>query len=242
MQEIKNPTLNKLEVEKFSKTADLWWNKNGPYGLLHTMNPLRIFFIKNAIIDNFKNISNDNINILDIGCGGGITCESLCKEGFKITGVDPSEESILVAKEHAKRSNLNINYYVASPESLSTDNKFDVVISLEVIEHVQNPKDFIEICQSLLKKDGVLILSTINRTIKSFALAIVAAEYVLRWVPKGTHNWNNFLKPSELSKILRLYNLNIDNMEGMRFSLTKNQWFLTDDFNMHYIFSASRIG
>ena len=188
-------TINKIEIEKFSRLSKDWWNPNGKFKPLHLFNPARISFIKKRLISHFNLNSNsekplNKINILDVGCGGGLLCEPLTRLGASMTGIDASVNNIEVAKLHSKEMNLNINYIHSSPEKFKLNEKFDVVLNMEVVEHVENVDLFIQNCSKLLKDNGIMFVATINKNLKSYLFAIVGAEYVLRWLPIGTHDWN----------------------------------------------------
>ena len=202
---MKNNTINKKEIEKFSKIAEEWWNPEGKFKPLHKFNPIRISYIKDNIINTFKltnkNKPLNNIKILDIGCGGGLLSEPMSRLGAQVSGIDASEKNISIAKLHAKKNNLNIDYKCVSPENFNTKNKFDVILNMEIIEHVDNINFFLESCSKLLKKNGIMFIATLNKTLKSYLFAIIGAEYVLRWLPIGTHEWEKFVKPEDLVKI-----------------------------------------
>ena len=233
-------TVDKIEVEKFSKLAKDWWNPNGKFKPLHLFNPSRIEFIKEKLIDHFK-LNPDsqaplkNIKILDIGCGGGLLCEPLKRLGAIITGIDASKNNIEVAKLHAKEMNLTINYIHCSPEEMKTKSKYDVILNMEVIEHVLNPELFIENCSNLIEKKGIMFVATINRKLKSYLLAIVGAEYILRWLPIGTHQWDKFITPEELQIIANKKNFNIDEVVGMKFNFFSKKWNRNLDTSVNYI-------
>ena len=196
---MKNNTINKKEIEKFSKIAEEWWNPNGKFKPLHKFNPIRISYIKENIVKSLKIKQNKNplkkIRILDIGCGGGLLSEPMCRLGAEVTAIDASVKNIAVAKLHAKKNNLKINYICTSPEKLKTKKKFDVILNMEIIEHVEDVKFFLKSCSNLLKKNGIMFVATLNKTLKSYAFAIVGAEYILKWLPVGTHDWEKFIKP-----------------------------------------------
>jgi len=201
-------TVDKIEVEKFSKMAQDWWNPNGKFKPLHVFNPTRISFIKDKLLSHFKLSSNNEtplkkLKILDIGCGGGLLCEPLSRLGAAITGIDPSSDNIEVAKLHSKEMNLNIEYICCSPENLSFKDKFDVILNMEVIEHVSDVNIFIQNCSKLIKKNGIMFVATINKNLKSYLFAILGAEYILKWLPIGTHDWNKFLTPEFLETIAK---------------------------------------
>tara|TARA_B100001093_G_scaffold440994_1_gene441851 strand:+ start:144 stop:872 length:729 start_codon:yes stop_codon:yes gene_type:complete len=232
-------TINKKEIEKFSQIAEEWWNPTGKFKPLHKFNPIRISYIKNNIIKTFK-IKNKKkplkkISILDVGCGGGLLSEPMTRLGANVVGLDASGKNINVAKIHALKNNLKIKYLCASPENYKTTNKFDVILNMEIIEHVEDVDFFLKSCSKLLKKNGIMFVATLNKTLKSYLFAILGAEYVLRWLPIGTHEWDKFVKPDELIKILEKHNLNLDEISGLQFDLIKNLWKLSSDNSVNYI-------
>ncbi len=191
-------SVNKKEIDKFSKMANEWWDPEGKFKPLHKFNPIRIKYIKENIINNFK-LKNklrplSGINILDIGCGGGLLSEPMSRMGANVTGIDASNKNIQIAKLHAKKNKLKINYFCSSPEKLKITKKFDVILNMEIIEHVEDTDFFLKSCSKLLKKNGLMFVATINKTLKSYIFAIIGAEYVLRWLPIGTHEWEKFVK------------------------------------------------
>ena len=232
-------TVNKKEIEKFSKIADEWWDPNGKFKPLHKFNPIRIKYIKHNIIKNFKlnskNTPLKNIDILDIGCGGGLLAEPMCRLGAQVVGIDASQKNINVAKFHAKKNKLNINYICASPEILKINKKFDVILNMEIIEHVDDINFFIKKSSELLKKNGLMFIATINKTLKSYVFAIIGAEYILKWLPRGTHDWDKFVKPEDLIKISKSNNLRLEKLNGMEFNLLTNEWNITSDNSINYI-------
>ena len=232
-------TINKKEIEKFSAIAAEWWNPNGKFKPLHKFNPIRIKYIKDNIINNFKlNLTNKplkKINILDIGCGGGLLSEPMSRLGASVTGIDASKKNIEIAKLHAKINKLKINYVCASPETLKTKIKFDVILNMEIIEHVKDIDLFIKESSNLLKKNGLMFIATLNKTLKSYLFAIVGAEYILNWLPIGTHDWNKFVKPENIIKICKKNNLHIKKIDGMKINLLNNQWSLSKDNSVNYI-------
>tara|TARA_B100000427_G_scaffold18913_1_gene14489 strand:- start:1 stop:723 length:723 start_codon:yes stop_codon:yes gene_type:complete len=232
-------TVNKKEVEKFSKMASEWWDPKGKFKPLHKFNPIRIKYIKENIINNFK-LNNKKkplkkINILDIGCGGGLISEPMQRLGANVTGIDASIKNINIAKLHAKKNKLNIKYFCSSPEKLNTKKKFDVILNLEIIEHVKDVKFFLESCSKLLKKNGLMFVATINKTLKSYVFAIVGAEYVLKWLPIGTHEWEKFVKPEDLKNILKKNNLTLNKIDGINFNIIENKWNISKDTSVNYI-------
>jgi len=236
---MKNNTINKKEIEKFSKIAEEWWNPEGKFKPLHKFNPIRISYIKENIIKTFHleltKTPLKNINILDIGCGGGLLSEPMCRLGAEVTGIDASDKNINVAKIHSKKNNLKINYICSSPEKLNVKNKFDVILNMEIVEHVEDVNFFLKSCSNLLKKDGIMFVATLNRTLKSYLLAIIGAEYILRWLPIGTHEWEKFLKPEELISELKKNNLRLDRLDGMKFNILTDKWSVSNDKSVNYI-------
>ena len=236
---MKNNTINKKEIEKFSKIAEEWWNPEGKFKPLHKFNPIRISYIKENIIKTFKINQNKtplkNIKILDIGCGGGLLAEPMCRLGAEVTAIDASEKNINVAKLHSKKNDLKINYICTSPEKLQIKNKFDVILNMEIVEHVEDVNFFLKSSSKFLKKNGIMFIATLNKTLKSYIFAIVGAEYILRWLPIGTHEWEKFLKPEELISILKKNDLNIDRLDGMKFNMLTDSWTVSDDKSINYI-------
>ena len=232
-------SVNKKEIEKFSNIADEWWDPHGKFKPLHKFNPIRIKYIKDNIIEQFKIRNKTNplsgINILDIGCGGGLLSEPMCRLGANITGIDASIKNIKTARVHAKKNGLKINYICSSPEKLKITKKFDVILNMEIVEHVEDISFFLKSCSKLLKKNGLMFVATINKTLKSYVFAIVGAEYVLRWLPIGTHEWEKFVKPEDLKKILNKNNLSLKKFDGMHFNLIKDEWSITKDLSVNYI-------
>jgi 2-polyprenyl-6-hydroxyphenyl methylase / 3-demethylubiquinone-9 3-methyltransferase len=233
-------TIDKKEIEKFSKLAKDWWNPNGKFKPLHLFNPIRIKFIKEKIISYFKLNPNSNeplssLNILDIGCGGGLLCEPLKRLGASITGIDASSDNIEVAKLHAKKMNLNINYFQCSPEKLNFEKKYDVILNMEVVEHVSDVDFFIQNCSKLTKKNGLMFVATLNKNLKSYLFAIVGAEYILKWLPIGTHDWNRFLTPQELENIANKQGFLNNEVAGMKFNLFTKTWDTSEDVSVNYI-------
>ena len=236
---MKSITINKQEIAKFSKIATEWWNPEGKFKPLHKFNPIRIKYIKDNIIKNFKLNSTikplKKINILDIGCGGGLLTEPMCRLGANVVGIDASQKNIDIAKYHAKKSRLKINYLCATPEDLKIKKKFDVILNMEIVEHVENVNFFLKKSSELLKKNGLMFIATLNKTLKSYAFAIIGAEYVLRWLPIGTHDWDKFVKPEDLIKINKENNLKLEKLDGMKFNLLTEQWSLSSDNSVNYI-------
>jgi len=233
-------TVDKKEIEKFSKLANEWWDPGGKFKPLHRFNPTRIKFIKEKLI-NYFNCKADsqkplkNLNILDIGCGGGLLCEPLHRLGANITGIDFSKNNIEVAKLHAKKMGLKINYVKCSPENLNLKNKFDVILNMEVVEHVNDLDQFMQSCSRLIVNKGIMFVATINKNLKSYMYAIIGAEYILRWLPIGTHDWDKFLKPEELELIAQKKDFITDETVGMKFNILSKEWNLSSDSSVNYI-------
>ncbi len=238
-------TVNQKEIDNFSKDSSHWWDLSGPFKPLHKLNPARLSYFKQQICTHFdRDIggfdSYEGLKILDVGCGGGLVCEPLARLGADVTGIDADKNAIEVAKQHAFESDLEIKYKNQTTSDLVANNqKFDVVLALEIIEHVDNPQQFVHEIAQLCKEDGLVIFSTLNRNPKSFALGIVAAEYILGWVSKGTHNWRKFIKPSELSKMMRRNDLKPFDICGLRYSPIKDKFSLDKkDIDVNYFLTA----
>jgi len=238
-------TINKDEINKFSKIADEWWDINGKFKPLHIFNPMRIEYILDIALNYFKIDKNKklplkNLKILDIGCGGGLISEPMSRLGAKVTGIDASDKNIQVAKLHAKKNNLNINYLNIVPENLKLQNEFDIILNLEVVEHVENLDLYLSSCFGLLNQKGIMFTATINRTLTSYVKAIIGAEYILRWLPIGTHDWNKFIKPEELEKKLSDLNFSIYNLTGLGYNPIFQEWKKTKDMSVNYIIVAEK--
>ncbi len=241
---MKNNTLDKKEIEKFSKIAEDWWNPNGKFKPLHNFNPIRIKYIKDNLSNDF-NLKNkkkplNGLKILDIGCGGGLLSEPMARLGAEVTGIDPLKKNIEIAKNHLKKSKLNIKYFNFSPEKFKSNNKFDVVLNMEIVEHVDNVDFFIKESTKFLKKKGIMFIATLNQTLKSYVFAIVGAEYILKWLPVGTHDWEKFIKPEELIKICKKNFLDLKNLDGMSYNLITNKWKISKDKSVNYIMKLKK--
>ena len=238
-------SINKKEIEKFSKIAEEWWNPNGKFKPLHNFNPIRIRYIKDNIIKDFNLKISDKplkkINILDIGCGGGLLAEPMCRLGANVVGIDASKKNIKIAKFHAKKNKLKIDYKAASPETLKTKKKFDVILNMEIVEHVDDIDFFIKESSKLLKKNGLMFVATLNKTLKSYAFASIGAEYILKWLPIGTHDWEKFVKPDDLIKISKKNNLLTKKQDGMKFNILDNSWKVSKDTSVNYILKLLKI-
>ena len=240
---MKNPDeVDKEEILKFAAMAEEWWDPEGKFKPLHMLNPCRLGYIVNQIKGNFQ-FDKDKINpfqglrILDIGCGGGLLSEPMSRLGASVVGVDPVAKNISVAKLHAKQVGLKIDYRVSTAEDLLEKNElFDVILNMEVIEHVPKPEQYLKTCSELLKPGGLMACSTINRNSKSYLWAIIGAEYVMRWLPKNTHEWKKFLKPEELALLLAINNLELVDTKGFVFSFFQWDWELSNsDFSVNYV-------
>jgi 2-polyprenyl-6-hydroxyphenyl methylase/3-demethylubiquinone-9 3-methyltransferase len=238
-------SINKKEIEKFSKIAEEWWNPNGKFKPLHNFNPIRIKYIKENIIKDFNIKHSDrslkNIRLLDIGCGGGLLSEPMSRLGANVVGIDASKKNIEVAKFHAKKNKLKIDYKVASPEKLKTNIKFDVILNMEIVEHVNDIDFFIKESSKLLKKNGIMFVATLNKTLKSYLLAVIGAEYILKWLPIGTHDWEKFVKPEDLINISKNNNLSLKKLDGMKFNILDNSWKINKDTSVNYIVKFVKI-
>ena len=236
---MKNNTLDKKEIEKFTKIAEEWWNPSGKFKPLHKFNPIRIKYIKDNLINDFdlknKKKPLQGLKILDIGCGGGLLSEPLARLGAKVTGIDPIKRNIEIAKHHLKKSKLNVKYYNFSPERFKSNNKYDVILNMEIVEHVQNVDLFIKQSSKFLKKSGTMFIATLNQTLKSYLFAIVGAEYILKWLPIGTHDWQKFIKPDDLIRICKKNSLNLKNIDGMSFNPIIDKWNISNDRSVNYI-------
>ena len=232
-------TINKKEIEKFSKIAEEWWDPRGKFKPLHKFNPIRISYIKDNIIKSLKLKNQEKplqkVRILDVGCGGGLLSEPMKKLGAEVVGIDASEKNIQVAKLHAKKNNLDINYFCSSPENFTKKMKFDVVLNMEIVEHVEDVDFFLKSSAKLLKKGGIMFVATLNKTLKSYLFAIIGAEYILRWLPIGTHEWEKFVKPQDLIEVLKKYDLKLDCIDGMKLDIIKDQWNISSDKSVNYI-------
>ena len=239
-------TINKEEIQKFSRLAEEWWDVNGKFKPLHMFNPIRIEYITEKIKIHFKlkkDRSNylEGLNILDIGCGGGLISEPMARLGANVTGIDASEKNINIAKLHSEKGGLKINYLNASPENLEHIEKFDIILNLEIVEHVNNVNLYIKSCHKLLKKNGLMFTATLNRSFISYIKAIIGAEYILRWLPIGTHDWNKFLKPEELEKCLEEKNFKTIDVTGLEFIPFFNKWKRTSNLSVNYIICSTKI-
>ena len=233
-------TINKEEIQKFENIADDWWNPEGKFKPIHKFNPVRISFIVDVLKSHF-NLKNrasmplKNLKILDLGCGGGLLSEPMARLGAQVTGLDASKNNVRIAQSHALKNKLKINYIHGSIEKTNFKTPFDVILNMEIIEHVNNVDLFIKSCRKNIKNNGVMFVATLNRTLKSYLFAIIGAEYVLRWLPIGTHDWNKFITPNELNGIANKNKFKNIKTSGVVFSPLTNKWSLNSDQNVNYI-------
>jgi 2-polyprenyl-6-hydroxyphenyl methylase/3-demethylubiquinone-9 3-methyltransferase len=240
------PSVDPEEVAKFSALAAQWWDPAGKFAPLHKFNPVRLRFIRDQAIAHFGRDPASlrpfaGLSLLDIGCGGGLLCEPMARLGFAVTGADASEKNIGTAKAHAAEAGLDITYRATTAEALAAEGcQFDVVLNMEVVEHVADVSAYLEACAKLVKPDGLTFVATLNKTLKSLALAKIGAEYVLNWLPRGTHDWSRFITPAELKKILEDFDLTILKQQGVSFDPMSWDWRLSDDVDVNYMIVARR--
>ena len=239
-------TVDPSEVEKFSAIAAEWWDPRGKFGVLHKFNPVRLEYIREHIIRHFKLDDSgrrpfEGLKILDIGCGGGVLCEPMSRLGADVTGIDPAEKNIKTASVHADEMGLPITYRAMSAEVLAAEGvQFDIVLNMEVVEHVADVDLFLEASASLVKPGGLMFVATLNRTLKSFGLAIVGAEYVLGWLPKGTHQWEKFVTPQELEAGVRRGGMRIRDRSGVFYNPLSGVWRRSRDMDVNYMVVAAK--
>ena len=240
-------TIDAAEVARFSNLAAEWWNPHGKFAVLHKFNPVRLGYIRDQALTHFKRDRKSmtpfrGLRLLDIGCGGGLLSEPMTRMGFDVVAADASEKNIKTASTHAQEQGLAIDYRATTAEALAAQNeRFDVVLNMEVIEHVADLKLFLSSCASMLKPQGIMFVATLNRTAKSFALAIIGAEFILGWVPRGTHDWNKFIKPMELDTALSRAGLNGKNETGVMFNPFSGDWILSSDTDVNYMLVAEKL-
>lgn len=234
--------MDTAEIGQFDSLGAQWWDEDGPMRPLHRLNPVRLKYIREAVVGKTGALCPlKGLTVADIGCGGGLVTEPLCRMGAIVTGVDAGKENIRTAAAHAKKHGLNIDYLATTVEELAaTGRTFNVVTALEIIEHVADPELFLQSCCKILKKDGVMILSTLNRTAKSFALGIVAAEYILKWLPAGTHDWKKFMKPSEIARGLNQNGFKVTDVCGLVYKPLSGFSLDRSDIDVNYLMTAVR--
>jgi 2-polyprenyl-6-hydroxyphenyl methylase/3-demethylubiquinone-9 3-methyltransferase len=241
-----SPTVDDAEVARFARLGSEWWDPRGKMAPLHKLNPVRLKFIRDTACRKFSRDAKGldclkGLRIIDIGCGGGILCEPLARLGADVIGVDPSKENIEVARRHAEQAGLRIDYRATTAEQLAqAREEFDVVLAMEVVEHVADMPLFVKVIAGMVKPGGLLVVATINRTLKSFALAIVGAEYILRWLPRGTHQWDKFVTPDELEIVIERSGLRVLDERGVMYNVFADAWQLTTDTDVNYMVAAQR--
>ncbi|WP_299347767.1 bifunctional 2-polyprenyl-6-hydroxyphenol methylase/3-demethylubiquinol 3-O-methyltransferase UbiG [uncultured Maritalea sp.] len=240
-------TIEAAEVERFTAMADEWWDPKGKFQPLHKFNPVRLAYIRNAVISHFKLDETARepfagLRFLDIGCGGGLLCEPMKRLGATVVGADAGEKNIKIAQNHAERVGLDIDYRATTSEALAEQGEqFDVVLNMEVIEHVNDIQLYLESCAALVKPGGIMFVATINRTFKAYALAIVGAEHVLRWLPKGTHTYDKFVTPEEITSILKRNDMQIMERSGVSYSPLEDKWKRSKDLSVNYMLLAQKL-
>lgn len=239
-------TIEAAEVERFTAMADEWWDPKGKFKPLHKFNPVRLAYIRNAVISHFKLDETarepfKGLRLLDIGCGGGLLCEPMTRLGASVVGADAGEKNVQIAKNHAERVELKIDYRATTSEALAEQGEqFDVVLNMEVIEHVNDIQLYLESCAALVKPGGIMFVATINRTFKAYALAIVGAEHVLRWLPKGTHTYDKFVTPEEITSILKRNNMQVKERSGVSYAPLEDKWKRSKDLSVNYMLLAEK--
>ena len=239
-------TIDADEVARFSAMADEWWDPTGKFRPLHKFNPIRLGYIRDRLCAHFDRDPRsltplDELTLLDVGCGGGLLSEPLARMGAIVTGIDASEKNIGTARAHAARSDVEIDYRCSTAEDLmAAGETFDIVLSLEVVEHVADVDLFLDSCAALVRDGGAMILATLNRTPKAFMFGIVGAEYVMRWLPRGTHDWKKFVRPSELSRGLRRNGVDVSDISGLSFNPLSDEWRVSGDVSVNYILFGTK--
>jgi 2-polyprenyl-6-hydroxyphenyl methylase/3-demethylubiquinone-9 3-methyltransferase len=242
------PSVDAAEVAKFTQAAAEWWDPNGKFWPLHAFNPVRLKFIRTLAAEHFGRDEKalhpfGGLTLLDIGCGGGLLSEPMARMGFTVLGADPSEKNVKTAAAHATGAGLLLDYRAVTAETLAEEGAaFDVILSMEVVEHVADLGGFLRACGRLLKPGGIMVVATLNRTLKSLALAKIGVEYVLRWLPAGTHDWNRFVKPAELKRLLEEAGLTATRMQGVAFDPLRWDWRLSPDTDVNYMMVAEKRG
>ncbi|MAI49557.1 MAG: bifunctional 3-demethylubiquinol 3-O-methyltransferase/2-polyprenyl-6-hydroxyphenol methylase [Rhodospirillaceae bacterium] len=239
-------TIDANEVARFSDMADEWWDPAGKFKPLHKFNPIRLGYIRDRLCEHFGRDPRsltplEGLTLLDVGCGGGLISEPLARMGSKVTGIDASEKNIGTAQEHATRSDIEVDYRCSTAEDLAESGEtFDIVLSLEVVEHVADVDLFLDSCAALSRDGGAITLATLNRTLKAYMFGIVGAEYIMRWLPRGTHDWKKFVRPSELARGLRRNRVNINDISGLSFNPLTDEWRVSGDVSVNYILFGTK--
>ncbi len=239
--EPRGASIDPAEVERFAAIADQWWDPDGAAGPLHRLNPTRLAYVRDRCCARFGRDVRARrplagLRLVDIGCGGGLLCEPMARLGADVVGADPAAENVKVARAHAHEADLEIDYRQATAEELAEGTeRFDIVLNLEVIEHVAAPESLVSACATLLSPGGAMVLSTLNRSLRSLATAIVGAEYVLRWLPRGTHRWDRFVRPSELARYVRKAGLRVEDIKGMSYAPVAGEWHVSTDVGVNYL-------
>jgi len=239
-------SIDEAEVARFAEMADAWWDPAGAFRPLHKLNPVRLAYLRDHLTAHFRRdraalVPFAGLELVDIGCGGGLVAEPMARLGARVTGIDAGAANIGVATSHAAQAGLAIDYRAVTAEALAeAGQRFDIVLSLEIIEHVADRDLFLAAAAALVKPGGCLVAATLNRTLKSFALAIIGAEYVLRWLPRGTHDWRKFLRPSELAAGLRRHGLAVENISGVVYDPLSDSWRLGRDVGVNYMILATK--
>jgi len=239
-------TINDAEVAKFTAMAEEWWNPNGKFKPIHKFNPVRLSYIREHALAHFGRDGSllrplEGLTILDVGCGGGLLCEPLSRLGATVTGIDAAERNIAIARLHAEQSGVAVDYHATTSEALAAEGKtFDIVLNMEVVEHVDNVPLYMKSCADLVRPGGLMLTATLNRTARAYALAIVGAEYVLGWLPKGTHDWKKFLTPDEIKTLLKRNGLKVTGETGVVYHPLADEWRKSRDMGVNYMVMAER--
>jgi 2-polyprenyl-6-hydroxyphenyl methylase/3-demethylubiquinone-9 3-methyltransferase len=243
-------TIDPAEVARFERVAESWWDPKGPMGVLHRFNPVRLAYIRDAACRKFERDAKrdaksvrslEGLAILDVGCGGGVLSEPLARLGARVTGLDPAPTNVAVAKHHAARAGVPVDYRSEAVEVVAARGEsFDVVLAMEVVEHVADVTAFVRACAAAVKPGGLLVMATLNRTLRSFAFAIVGAEYLLGWLPKGTHQWDKFVTPDELKLVIQGNGLSVVDVRGVVYDPLRDRWSLSRDTAVNYMVTAER--
>ena len=246
-----DPSVDPAEVERFAALAERWWDHHGAFRALHALNPVRIAYVRDALVAGTKRHAGGDgaalkpltgLRLLDVGCGGGLMAEPLCRLGADVVAIDAAESNVRAARHHAEEQGLAIDYRHATAEALAADGeRFDAVLALEIVEHVADLDVFAEACSSLVKPGGTFVVATLNRTLAAYALAIVAAERILGWLPAGSHDWSRFVRPAEMVRLLRRHGLTVADMRGMVYNPLDGGWTTSANLAVNYIVHARKL-